>query len=230
MWIIVDKRIPEAAKNALSAYGSLLELESHHVVYDAISGHPDIFLCQFGNTIVFAPNAPRNVVDQVFKRKKFGIRGKLPLGIKYPETAWYNAVITDRFLIHNKNYTDKGILNTFPDRVVIHTPQAYTRCNLIALDDSHYITSDKGIAKLLLRNEVKVLYVSPQGIKLKGFRNGFFGGCCGVYNNTLFINGSLTHFWYGDYVKEFVAEAGFSIIELYDGPLFDGGGIFFINP
>ena len=230
MLILVDKRIPESAKNKLSGYGSLIELESQNVVYDAISGHPDIFICQFGDKIIFSPNAPHTFVDLVCNNNFDRVYGDLPLGKKYPETARYNAVITEKFLIHNMKYTDEIITKTFPDRINLHTSQAYTRCNLIPLNDNNFITSDKGIERELLRYAVNVLYVAPNAIILKGHDYGFFGGCCGVNKNTLFIIGSLQYLKDGKEVKEFVTKTGFSIIELYDGPLFDGGGIFFIDP
>jgi len=107
--------------------------------------------------------------------------------------------------------------------------QAYTRCNLIALDEGHYITSDHGIEKVLKNRNLEVLFVSPEGIILPGFANGFFGGCCGILDDKLFTTGSLHCYPEGEKVRQFSQEAGFRVIELYDGPLFDGGGIIFID-
>jgi hypothetical protein len=230
MQIIIDKRIPDSAKAALSRYGRLIEFESDGVVYDAVSGHPDIFLCQSGDGLIIAPNSPDAFIN-VMNESKIGFTfGNHSLGAKYPRTGHYNAVVTDRCLIHNLKITDAAIPESNRNKIHIHTNQAYTRCNLIALNNNHFITSDKGIEKALKRNRLNVLYVEPKGIELKGFKNGFFGGCCGVHDNKLFIIGSLKHYASGDFVREFTNDRAYTIIELYDGPLVDGGGIFFVKP
>jgi hypothetical protein len=230
MWIIVDKSIPKPAKEELSAFGSLLELESRNIVYDAISGHPDIFLFQTGNKLIIAPNTPEKFVKKLKDCPIDFSYGNLSLGMKYPDTAKYNAVVTDNFLIHNSKVTDPSVTKSCKERKYIHTNQAYTRCNLIALGENHFITSDKGIESTLSAYPANVLYVAPDGIELQGFSNGFFGGCCGVFDKKLFIIGSLKYFSAKDNVNGFVKNADHTIIELYDGPLVDGGGIFFLNP
>ncbi|MCF8386230.1 MAG: hypothetical protein K9G47_00005, partial [Bacteroidales bacterium] len=65
-------------------------------------------------------------------------------------------------------------------------------------------------------------------IILPGQKHGFLGGCCGVWKDSLFIIGNLDHFSEGEKIRKFVSEAGFRIIELYDGPLFDGGNVLFV--
>ena len=41
---IVDAKMPEEAKCALSGYFDLIEFSSS-ITYESISGHPDIFFC-----------------------------------------------------------------------------------------------------------------------------------------------------------------------------------------
>ena len=245
MLIIIDKRIPEEAKQMLAGYGELLEFATHGITYDAISGHPDIFFCQTPTGLIVAPNTPAEFLLQLESRNLPFTVGEKPVGSKYPGTACYNAVITEKYLIHNTSVTDPSIISatlTFipsPSSLlpspysILRSPcsisQAYTRCNLIALGDDHFITSDRGIEKALKSCNLEVLYVSPGGIMLPGFPNGFFGGCCGVWEDKLFITGSLNHYAEGDKVRQFSRRAGFRVIELYNGPLFDGGGILFIN-
>lgn len=245
MLIITNKRIPEEAKQTLAGYGEVLEFATHDITYDAISGHPDIFFCQTPSGLIVAPNTPAEFLRQLESRNIPYTPGEKPVGSKYPDTARYNAVVTNKYLIHNASVTDPSIINatlTFipspfsllpSPSSLLPTPysirQAYTRCNLIALGDDHFITSDRGIEKALKSCNLEVLYVSPRGIMLPGFPNGFFGGCCGVWEDKLFITGSLNHYAEGEKVRQFGQKAGFQVIELYNGPLFDGGGILFIN-
>jgi hypothetical protein len=229
MLIIVDKRIPEASKIILRTYGDLIEFDSNNVVYEAISGHPDMFICQIDNKLIISPSAPTEIVNQLHKSNIELVYGILPIGMKYPETAKYNAVITNKSLICNMKVADRAILDICVNRTPIHTNQAYTRCNLIALDDDNFITSDKSIERALLNKQLNVLFVSPESIILKGFKHGFFGGCCGVYEKKIFIIGRLNHFSAKESVISFLTNAGYTIVELYDGPLIDGGGIFFMK-
>jgi hypothetical protein len=231
MLIIVDKRIPDKAKQTLAGYGEVLEFATQGITYETISGHPDIFFCQTALGLVIAPNTPAEFLRQLEAKDIPYTPGEKPVCSKYPETARYNAVVTNKYLIHNTSVTDGKLLElllTF-DILPLTFRQAYTRCNLIALGEHHFITSDRGIKKALNSHNLDVLYVSPEGIILPGFPNGFFGGCCGVWEDKLLITGSLNQYAEGEKVWQYSQKAGFQVIELYDGPLFDVGGILFIN-
>jgi len=230
MWIIIDKRLPAEAKKKLGAYGNLLEFESSGIVYDAISGHPDIFLCDTGSCLIAAPNIPKVYLDFFSKNNILFKAGYEKTGSTYPATSHYNAVVTEQYLIHNLKYTDKAILEACAHKIHLHTSQSYTRCNLISLDEKNFITSDKNIEKILIKQALNVLYVSPDEIILNGFPHGFFGGCCGVLQNKLMISGNMKYYKSKDSVPDFIKNSKMELIELYDGKLFDAGGLFFIKP
>lgn len=229
MWIIIDNRLPAEAKQNLSAFGNLMEFESPGIVYDAISGHPDIFLCDTGSFLVAAPNTPQRYLD-FFKKNNITYKhGYKNIGYKYPATAHYNAVVTEKFLIHNLKYTDKAILEACENKIHLHTNQSYTRCNLLNLGENNFITSDKNIEKVLLKAALNVLFVSPGEILLKGFPHGFFAGCCGILKNRLILAGSLKYYKPKDSLMDFLNATNMELFELYDGKLVDAGGLFFIN-
>jgi hypothetical protein len=244
MLVIVNNRIPDEAKLKLAGYGELLEFSTSGITYDAISGHPDIFFCQSPWRLIVAPNTPVEFLEKLDAQNISYTPGEKPVGSKYPETALYNAVVTSNYLFHNTSVTDvsivKSTLSFNPACLTqayagqagfspLSFPQGYTRCNLIALNEGHFITSDRGIEKALKAHHLDVLYVSPAGIVLPGFPNGFFGGCCGVWDDKLFIIGSLRFFPEGENVRQYANESSLEVIELFDGPLYDGGGILFIN-
>jgi len=226
MLIISNNTLPSSAKEKLKDYGDLILLEKNHVVYDAISNHPDVFLCQIDDLLIIAPNTSNKLKETLSLKGLNIIEGIKPLGEKYPNTAIYNAVLTENFLIGNSNFIDEKIISHMGNRKIIDVKQAYTRCNLLPLAGERFITSDKGIQKQLLKSNLEVLYVNPEKIVLKGFANGFIGGCCGVFNNKVFIAGRLNYFPEGDKINDFLE--GSDIIELYDGPLLDVGSIFII--
>jgi hypothetical protein len=242
MLIIVDKKIPAAAKEKLSAYGSLLELETEGIVYPAISGHPDIFFCKTPELLIVHPDLPDFYFQQLKAQTAEFITGN-PLSsienpssilhppssiLQFPSSIRYNAAINEHYLIHRLEYTDPVILQHCHTLKKIPVKQGYTRCNLLLLKEDSYITSDAGIHKNLQRSGLEGIFVSPEGILLPGFPNGFTGGAMGLLNDTVFIIGSLDHDKEGSVVRKFLEGLDYRIVELYDGPLFDGGGILFL--
>lgn len=228
MLIIADHRLPATVMDNLRKMGELLPFRSENRVYEAIEGHPDIFLCSTPHGLVVSPNAPEYVKKRLKQHRitmKTGIRD---VGNEHPETVHYNAVATANFLIHNLSYTDETILQSYNSDNKIFVKQGYTRCNLLALDKEHFITSDKGIYSALA-HRVKILYVSPEGIRLRNFDHGFIGGVAGVCQDTVYFSGNLNEFPEGERVREFIDARRLKVVELYDGPLIDGGGIFFLS-
>jgi hypothetical protein len=225
--ILADNRIHCDAGNRLEAYGEVCYIETQDITYPSISGHPDVFFCKVGDVLVFAPNAPPEAIRELEKAGIPMVKGHKQVGKLYPKTASYNCVVTDQYLIHNQKHTDPELKVRCSHLEPIHVNQAYTRCNLLALPDGRFMTSDRGIEKTLAQHQKIVLYVNPQGMLLPGQANGFIGGTCGISENKIFFIGSLDHFSEGDKIREFLTD--YEIIELYNGPLFDGGSLIFLG-
>lgn len=228
MLAIVDKRIPGEAKINLSKYYDIVELETKGVTFDYLSGHPDIFFCKVNNHLIYASNTPKNFIDELKQHNITLHRGNLPVTDEYPGCAHYNAVVTKGIIIHNSNVTDKAIHESNKDAEIIHVNQGLTRCSLLAITQDHFITSDNGIYKILSSLKKNVLSVSDKDIILTGLPNGLFGGTCGLINGKLFLLGSLKHYSDSEKLKNFLTKLEIEIVELYDGPLFDGGSILFV--
>lgn len=226
MYIIADKRIPFEAKMKLKQFGNVLFFESGGITYPAISGHPDIFFCKTRKELVIAPNIPDRFNVRLNNLNISISAGRKVIGNRYPETAAYNAVVTDKHLIHNFKFSDQTLLETCSHLEKINVQQAYTRCNVLALENDRFITSDRGIEKELQKNGLEVLYVNPEGILLPEFEHGFLGGTCGIHENRIFFIGRLIHFPEGEKVRQFLSD--YEIIELYNGYLFDGGSLIFV--
>lgn len=251
MLIIIDKQIPEDAKIMLEfagsqLYGTLVELETKGLVYPAISGHPDIFFCQAPQTLVISPNLPQRYWRLLDEHKISYIRGNSgpgkvdpyeditlhSLNSKKQDNKFmvsYNAAANEEFLVHRLEFTDPVIIENCYYLKKVAVRQGYTRCNLLLLKDRHYITSDHGIHETLKRTGLDGLYVAPEGILLPGFPNGFIGGTMGIFKDNIYILGSLKFFPDGLKIAEFLGRLDYCITELYDGPLFDGGGVMFVE-
>jgi len=228
MLIIIDARLVEEAIIALKEIGDVFLLKSDNIVYESIKGHPDIFLTQIDDLVVMAPNAPTALKEILKKHRIPFLRGKAKLGKKFPETAYYNAVCTADFVIHKEGLTDTCILHETAKKKTINVSQAYTRCNLLPLPDGSFITSDKGIEKNLMAQGLQAYYFDSEDVLLAGQDHGFFGGAMGIYQGKLYIIGSLRYYNQAEALKDLCLSKALEIVELYDGPLIDGGGIFFL--
>ena len=230
--IIADSRMPEEAKKNLKKLGNVLFINPTSVTYNSIASHPDIFFFQKDDALIYAPNAPKRIIKELKKRKIKLIEGKKEVGKKYPETVPYNAVGIGNLLIHNLKHTDETILSSYENHINVN--QGYTRCNLLALNEKAFITSDLAISRQLSAvnsqsqsSTVKVLYIDPKQIKLEGQKNGFFPGCCGVWKNNLIVCGSTKNLKEKSELDKILKDNNFNLIELYDGELIDVGSIFF---
>ena len=225
MLILGDARIPEAAKENLSKLGTYVPFLTTGITYDAISGHPDIFFCRGGDLLVVAPNTPDKYL-QILKQHNIPFeKGTLPVGQKYPETARYNASVSDNYLLHNIHISDESLKRVFTNRMRIFVDQGYARCSVLPMKDNQFITSDQGIWKMLHPKRIEIDYFSPEGILLPGFDHGFLGGTMGLFEDKAYLLGQLKSYPEGDGLGKALNKAGYEVVELYPGPLFDGGSL-----
>jgi len=230
--IIASAKMPYEAREKLETLGEVAWLEPSDLAYPSISSHPDIFFfcdnekdCK---SIIYAKNTPIEWLEKIRSccDNACLVAGEKNIGKQYPETVPYNAVGIGDILIHNLQFSDEKMLNK---SMQINVNQGYTRCNLLALNTSNYITSDLGIKKTLEKHGFDVFYVDPQQITLPGQKYGFFPGCCGLYGDNVVVCGSLNHLKECKELKKFIRRNKMKIIELYSGELVDVGSFFFIK-
>lgn len=229
MLILLDKKMPRAAKEKLAEYGELVEFATEGITYEAISGHPDIFFCPTPAGLIVAPNLPQEYFKILDQNHITYLKGSLPVDKEYPGSARYNSLLTRKYLIQNSAISEHIICDLNSNLDTISVKQGYVRCNLIALPNETFITSDRGIEKSMNQLNLEVLFVDPMCIKLDGFEQGFFGGACGLLDNNLFVCGSLNYLKEKAHIESFAVQAGVSIIELYDGKPVDVGTILFLR-
>jgi len=229
MIIIHDSRLPSKAMTNLKKYGDCLSFYTENITQNAIAGHPDIFFCPVDEKMIVAPNIPAVYIDYLLKNNVTFITGKTIVGNLKQNTTPYNAVVTDKYVIHNSRFTDLSILEATKNRIYIDVKQGFTRCSLMPLKDNNFISSDKGIVKKLQEYGLNCHYFSPEEIILPVFPYGFIGGCMGAYQDKIFIIGSLKYHSDGERMESLLKCLNYEIVELYDGKLFDGGSLFFAH-
>ena len=229
MLIIADSRMPVAARNKLALLGEVLWLDPQLSVYPGIAAHPDIFFCQMNNHLFASPQIPPRWENKICEFGIQLIKGTSDLGSKYPQTAHYNAVFSGKTLIHNLNISDPKLLQSELATEFIHVNQGYTRCNLLAINDKTFITNDVGVFSTLTKKGMEVLMIDPLPIQLPGQKHGFFGGCCGIWNDELVFCGTIDNLAEARSIYLLMERLNMRVINLYDGPPTDVGSIFFID-
>ncbi|MDR1761200.1 MAG: hypothetical protein LBR55_01995 [Bacteroidales bacterium] len=231
---IVDSRAPQTALERLAQEFTVVPFRTQGITYEAISCHPDVFLFQHNNKFIIAPNTPQEYKDLFRSHGVAYSEGATLVDESLQHSVAYNCVATPELLFHKNHMTDPEIirhcgLDEKGGSTFIHVPQAYTRCSMIALSNRAVITSDKGIAQVLERRNFDVCYIDPHEIALPPYPYGFIGGCMGIVNKHIYITGSLDYCSDGEKLRQFVKKHMYTLVELYDGALYDGGGIFFVG-
>lgn len=240
--VYLSKSVHPALTSYLTQLGYAIELVHHEgITYDPVNSHPDIFMCRFG----------------VWEKPQIFPGNPEKLTSSYPGNIIYNAVCTDKYFIHNLKYTDPDLLasakawkgapgGTAKDAhpsgglTLIDVPQGYTRCCCLPVDDTSFITSDRGIEKLLTDAGADVLLIERGHIELPGFDYGFIGGCgghimvSGVADNAdtsmrlqpaIIFNGDLSAHPDFERIAEFIHERDIDTAYFEDYPLTDIGSI-----
>jgi len=179
-----------------------------------VSAHPDIYMCRMGG----------GEDAEVFQGDP------TLLGALYPADIRYNAVVTEKFFISLTKYTDSTLMDAaqklYPGISFINVPQGYTKCNMVVVDGSHFITEDAGIYKALSAHpDISCLLVSPGTVSLKGFKNGFLGGSSGRVGSDIFFNGDLSQHPDFSAIKAFIDSCGLGTVYFPEWPLTDIGSI-----
>lgn len=148
---------------------NIIEVNYPGQVSEPVSTHPDLFMCkiEFSNI-----NNNSSFFNGDIKK----------LGSTYLDEAIYNACATGKYFVHNLKISDSEILDWAEQNELefVDVPQGYTRCNLLPVGPSNFITSDRGIFKALSKAGADVLLISNKNIVLKGYDYGFLAGCAGI--------------------------------------------------
>ena len=225
---IVNKIISAEAETTLKQYADVVRFDTIDITFSPLSGHIDIFAFPYKNKLILAPNFPEEYIALFEKHDVEYCFGNTNIGTDKKSINAYNVATNNDIAIHNFAVTDQVVLDNINHLKPIHCKQSFSRCSTLLLANSA-ITSDGGIFKQLTLHGYNCLLVSQTDIQLPGYKNGCFGGCCGILGNTVFVNGSLSFHQQGSVIKDFIHDGGYEIVELQASPLVDVGSIFFLG-
>lgn len=217
--LLIDSRIRDIEYDYLSQFFNVIKLPLSNDVYEEISGHSDIFYTKINCKIIAAPNA-------IIKDKQF-IIGQNNVEREYPNDVLYNVCQIGGKIVGSK-YTDTSIK---PDIIV---NQGYVKCSIAVTSDKSCITSDKGIEKILKKNNIDALYVEENNIKLlkkdcsASNMKGFIGGASLAFGNKFVLFGDSNNLSNKDKIVEHLNKYNLELIDFEKLDIYDyGGGVFF---
>ena len=216
-YVIIDYRASEEILNHLKNLNiEPIKTMKCSDLQEPVDGHPDMVIHPIDfETFVIAPNVYdyyRNVLEG--KGIKV-IKGGKTLSRNYPEDIAYNVARIGRYAVHNTKHTDQVLKYYLEEAGIefIHVNQGYTKCSIAPVSENKALTSDFLIHEKLISYNIDCLYINPKVVYLKGYDNGFIGGCTGLINKKIFLStGKIFDENISVLLKEFIQSTGY----LYD--------------
>lgn len=217
-----DKRIIDA-----------LEREGHNIVplapFSALSHpvdtHADMLLLSIGDTVFVHKDYEINLGG--FKSI---IKVDEPISNKYPNDILLNIAIVGKNAFCNTKYASKMVLKHLESNGydIHHVAQGYAHCSTCIVSDNAIISADLGIVQEAQKVGMDALLISNGYISLPPYDYGFIGGSCGAFEDKIFFCGSLKYHPDGEKIRLFCEKHNKTVVELFDAPLVDIGGMLFI--
>lgn len=190
-----------------------------------VASHVDMNLCVIDST-VFLPKGStlKNIFSDYGYKVKFISEDLVK---KYPFDARLNCKAVGNTVILNRKTVSKDILDYCVNtgKIIIDVPQGYAACSTVALSETAFITSDKGIYNALVNNGLNPLLIKEGYIEIEEYDYGFIGGASGFVGDTLYFFGDIsTHPDY-EKIKTYLDKNNVKF-KAFDGKLTDIGGVF----
>ena len=231
--LIIDERMRKIEKEKLEQLGyKIVEIKKSQSVYEEISSHVDIFTCKIGEKLIIEPSIYESVKDKIDTKGNIE-KGNEEVEKKYPYDIKYNVCTIGKKALHNFEFTDDKIKEELLKQgyELINTTQGYTNCSIAVIDENSAIVTDKGLYKILDKNNIDVLYLEYEpDIKLlteKGFSNrkGFIGGTISRIDENVIIFGDLNKIDKEEQIRKFIFSKGLKIIDFKELDVIDYGGM-----
>lgn len=244
---IADFRMRSIEKEYIKSLGyGLIENKYNSNVYDEISSHIDIHYLEVKDKLVVSKCAVNRMKSELEDIDY--ITGDAEIGNEYPLDIPYNVCIMGNKAIHNFKYTDKKVIELLDKYgyTKINVEQGYTKCSIAVIDDNSCITSDIGIAKVLIDKGIDVLLVSEPDIYLlkrtntsvvdenkmyfeKSNMQGFIGGAMARIKGNIVVFGDVDKFINSRKIREFIEKRGLNIVDFKGLDIIDYGSVVVID-
>ena len=191
-----------------------------------IASHADLVLSIVDQTLILDENASKSIFSQLEALGVPYVTGNSRLSSDYPEDIAYNAVVTEKHLIHRLDNTNPLLLqhSQNKEKQLISVRQGYTKCSTVIVGKESIITSDQGIYEAT-KDFMKVLLIQPGHVLLEGFDTGFLGGASASFEDAVVFHGDLSMHPDFDRIQDFIESEQKKLIYFKEFPLTDIGSV-----
>ena len=229
-YILVGERYREKLEYPLKKHGFIpFWLPENHNIANNLAYHCDLSVFSYKNKLILASHLSkhRELVKLLTSRGYEVIISDVKQGKTYPNDINLCALNIGNKIIHNINYTDPEIIKLGLEH--INVKQGYSKCSCLAIDDSHIITSDKGVINALKATNIDVLEISDLGIILEGYDKGFIGGASFVSESTVYFTGDILKHPDANIIIDYIISCRLRYCCLTEEAIFDIGGAVVID-
>lgn len=233
--VLIDERLSEALERRLILLGHTpIRIKASGVLGADVASHPDMLVFHDKETLIttcaYAEEAPHVFTD---------IRLSANVNIRfcdeeqfsdYPRDCILNAIRFKDMLFCKSDSVSRAVLSYARERdlKIVSVNQGYPRCTVLKLSDGAAITADRGMARALSENGIRVYLINNGNITLPCRSYGFIGGAGGVFENTVYFTGNIDTHPDACLIKDAIKTEKMALVCLSDGNLFDGGGLIFL--
>lgn len=176
--MIVSRILPDTMRNKLFSHGyDCINAGINNVIDNETKYHPDMQFFKIRKDAIVYTSAS-GTTNEISNLGYKLIKTQTHVGGAYPFDCLLNCFYAKENLVCGC-YVAEEIIDECnrTGTSVIRVKQGYSACSTVKLSDNTFITSDITIYKALVTIGCDVLKVVNDGIGLKGFDNGFIGGC-----------------------------------------------------
>ncbi len=234
---IVDCRMDAKTKKQLLLEGFyILETVPSEKLSAALASHPDMLMFKDCDTLITSGEygEAASCFFEDLSRYKRGLHMQFTDDIpaeKYPFDALFNALVIGGKIFLKIDSASKAITDYAIRRglKIINVKQGYPACTVLPLGENAAITADRGMARVMTENGIRVTLIDEGHISLPPYEYGFIGGAAGVFHDKVYFIGDYkTHPSY-ELIKRACLAEGLTPISLSAHPLCDLGRILFFE-
>jgi len=226
---VVSCAMPPPALQTLKTVAHTILLPADPLLPPPVASHPDMLLFPIGDTLVVHRQyygVAQREIDTILSLTGMTLcLTDAPRGPVYPMDVGLNGLIVGAYLLGRLDTLAPEILSVARSNHItpISVKQGYTGCSALVVGTA-ICSADPSIHKAALSLSLPFISVPDQCILLPGYDHGFFGGCGGCVGDTVFLCGTPDPVQYQTFLH-YTIHQSIQLHCLYDGPLWDCGGI-----
>ena len=231
IFCVVSQEMPLSMQNILaSEVSEVILLPPDTDLAEPVRCHPDMVFAVLDGRMFLSARYYEAFPGTIMRIAELGGLKPVPVSLnrhaRYPHDVAFNAAVWNDILLCRPDDLCPALLDHAKRSGyrIVPVRQGYTACSCILTSEA-ILTSDRGIAAVLVRENLPCVLLPEGGIALPGYDCGFPGGACGVLDDTVYVCGSAETLPCASVLHASCRR----ILSLSDTPVTDYGGIKFFK-